>query len=91
MYNARYSRILRFFGAVILHLIWWEIVLPTLGLRAWTQRTRRTRLQRIAARFRRLAIELGGVMIKVGQWLSSRLDILPPEITSELAGLQDEV
>jgi predicted unusual protein kinase regulating ubiquinone biosynthesis (AarF/ABC1/UbiB family) len=30
-------------------------------------------------------------MIKVGQFLSSRLDVLPPEITSELAGLQDEV
>jgi predicted unusual protein kinase regulating ubiquinone biosynthesis (AarF/ABC1/UbiB family) len=30
-------------------------------------------------------------MIKVGQFLSSRLDVLPPEITYELAGLQDEV
>ena len=30
-------------------------------------------------------------MIKVGQFLSARLDVLPPEITDELAGLQDEV
>ncbi len=30
-------------------------------------------------------------MIKVGQFLSSRLDVLPPEITAELEGLQDEV
>lgn len=30
-------------------------------------------------------------MIKAGQFLSSRLDILPPEITGELEGLQDEV
>ena len=30
-------------------------------------------------------------MIKVGQFLSSRLDVLPPEITRELEGLQDEV
>lgn len=30
-------------------------------------------------------------MIKVGQFLSARLDILPPEITKELEGLQDEV
>src|SRR5690606_39130797 len=37
------------------------------------------------------AVELGGLMIKVGQFLSSRLDVLPPEITTELAGLQDEV
>jgi predicted unusual protein kinase regulating ubiquinone biosynthesis (AarF/ABC1/UbiB family) len=34
---------------------------------------------------------MGGVMIKVGQFLSSRLDVLPAEITEELAGLQDEV
>jgi predicted unusual protein kinase regulating ubiquinone biosynthesis (AarF/ABC1/UbiB family) len=38
-----------------------------------------------------LAIRMGGVMIKVGQFLSSRLDILPPEVTDELANLQDEV
>jgi len=30
-------------------------------------------------------------MIKVGQFLSSRLDVLPPEVTDELANLQDEV
>jgi predicted unusual protein kinase regulating ubiquinone biosynthesis (AarF/ABC1/UbiB family) len=34
---------------------------------------------------------MGGVMIKVGQFLSSRVDVLPEEITKELAGLQDEV
>ena len=34
---------------------------------------------------------MGGVMIKVGQFLSARLDVLPKEITDELAGLQDEV
>ena len=31
------------------------------------------------------------VLIKLGQFLSIRADILPPEITGELAGLQDEV
>ena len=35
--------------------------------------------------------ELGGVLIKLGQFLSTRVDLLPPEITGELAGLQDEV
>jgi predicted unusual protein kinase regulating ubiquinone biosynthesis (AarF/ABC1/UbiB family) len=34
---------------------------------------------------------MGGVMIKVGQFLSARLDVLPREFTDELAGLQDEV
>ena len=48
-------------------------------------------MQRFAQRFHNLAVELGGLMIKVGQFLSSRLDVLPPEITKELEGLQDEV
>jgi len=30
-------------------------------------------------------------MIKVGQFLSARLDVLPAEVTDELSGLQDEV
>ncbi|MBP8949063.1 MAG: AarF/ABC1/UbiB kinase family protein, partial [Candidatus Promineofilum sp.] len=49
------------------------------------------RLRRIAREFRGLAIEMGGVMIKLGQFLSSRVDVLPIEVTQELQGLQDEV
>ena len=48
-------------------------------------------MRHFAQRFHALAVELGGLMIKVGQFMSSRLDVLPPEITSELEGLQDEV
>jgi predicted unusual protein kinase regulating ubiquinone biosynthesis (AarF/ABC1/UbiB family) len=48
-------------------------------------------MRRIAIRYRTLAIRMGGVLIKVGQFMSSRLDVMPREITSELAGLQDEV
>ena len=48
-------------------------------------------MRRFAQRFRVLAVDLGGLMIKVGQFMSSRLDVLPPEITAELEGLQDEV
>jgi predicted unusual protein kinase regulating ubiquinone biosynthesis (AarF/ABC1/UbiB family) len=38
-----------------------------------------------------MALRMGGVMIKVGQFLSARLDVLPIEVTEELSGLQDEV
>ena len=48
-------------------------------------------MKRFAREFHVLAVDLGGLMIKVGQFMSSRLDVLPPEITSELEGLQDEV
>lgn len=37
------------------------------------------------------AIEMKGLMIKVGQFLSSRVDFLPDEYTSELSLLQDSV
>jgi predicted unusual protein kinase regulating ubiquinone biosynthesis (AarF/ABC1/UbiB family) len=38
-----------------------------------------------------LASGLGGLWIKVGQFLSARVDVLPETVTSELAQLQDEV
>ncbi len=89
--QARYRRIMAFFTRQTLNFIFWEILLPRLGLRAITRRTRRQRIRNAAREFRALAVQLGGVMIKVGQFLSSRLDVLPPEATDELADLQDEV
>ena len=89
--RARYRRIMVFFTLVTLNFIFWEVILPRIGLRALAGRTRSNRYRSVAARFRVLAIGMGGVMIKVGQFLSARLDVLPPEITEELAGLQDEV
>lgn len=91
MLRARYRRIVLFFARVLISLVFWNIVLPRLGLRKWSQRTRSMRLKRIATQFRALAIRMGGVLIKVGQFLSARVDVLPGEITAELAGLQDEV
>ncbi|HSP60488.1 MAG TPA: AarF/UbiB family protein [Ornithinimicrobium sp.] len=89
--RARYWRIVFFFGRVVAAFIWWEIVLRRLGLGRFVARTRPERGRRAAVRFRALAVSMGGLMIKVGQFLSARLDVLPPEITAELAGLQDEV
>lgn len=90
-HRARYRRILRFAGRQLIHLWWYELFLPKIGLAGVAERSRDQRLQRLARRFRDLAVDLGGLMIKVGQFLSSRLDVLPPEVTAELAGLQDEV
>ncbi len=89
--RARYRRILRF-AAWYLAITWWfELFLPRIGLQTVADRTRAKRMRRFAQRFRVLAMDLGGLMIKVGQFMSSRLDVLPPEITNELEGLQDEV
>jgi predicted unusual protein kinase regulating ubiquinone biosynthesis (AarF/ABC1/UbiB family) len=89
--RARYRRILRFAMRYLVQAWWYELFLPRIGLGRLSARNRSVRLQRIAQRFHALAVELGGLMIKVGQFMSSRLDVLPPEITSELEGLQDEV
>ncbi|OIJ34567.1 AarF/ABC1/UbiB kinase family protein [Microbacterium sp. LCT-H2] len=90
-HRARYRRILSFASREFLKIWWFELVLPRFGLSSVADRTRARRMQRFARRFHTLAIELGGLMIKVGQFMSSRLDVLPPEITAELEGLQDEV
>jgi predicted unusual protein kinase regulating ubiquinone biosynthesis (AarF/ABC1/UbiB family) len=89
--RARYWRIVLFFGRVTLAFIFWEIFLRRIGLGGWSRANRSQRNKATAIRFRALAIRMGGLMIKVGQFLSARLDVLPPEITDELAGLQDEV
>ena len=89
--RARYRRIMLFFTGVAINFIFWEVLIPRIGLRALARRTRPNRYRKVAAQFRSLAIRMGGVMIKVGQFLSARLDVLPPEITEELSGLQDEV
>ena len=89
--RARYRRILRFAAWHLAETWWFELFLPRIGLARIAERTRAKRMLRFAQRFRLLAVDLGGLMIKVGQFLSSRLDVLPPEITKELEGLQDEV
>jgi predicted unusual protein kinase regulating ubiquinone biosynthesis (AarF/ABC1/UbiB family) len=89
--RARYRRIMRFALVVLVETWWFEVVLFRFGFERLAERGRAARVMRMTRRFHGLAVELGGLMIKVGQFLSSRLDVLPPEITAELAGLQDEV
>lgn len=90
-HRARYRRILRFAAWHLAETWWFELFLPRIGLAWIAERTRVGRMRRFAQRFRVLALDLGGLMIKVGQFLSTRLDVLPPELTKELEGLQDEV
>ncbi len=89
--RARYRRIMRFASRYMVQEWWFELALPRIGLARIGRRTRLVRAGKIARNFHTIAIDLGGLMIKVGQFMSSRLDVLPPEITSELEGLQDEV
>lgn len=91
MLNSRYRKIIWFFLRIIISIGFWDIFLVKIGFGGLAVKTRPTRLRAAAIKFRNLAIQLGGVMIKVGQFLSTRVDVLPREITDQLTGLQDEV
>lgn len=87
----RYRRTLWFAGWLMARIFAWELALRRVLGEGVIGRGRSERMRRWARDFRRLAVEMGGVMIKLGQFISSRMDILPPEVIEELAGLQDEV
>jgi len=90
--NGRFRRILIFFGLSISQVIVVDLLMtriPILG--GQIRATRPRRLRHFARNFRQLALDMGGVMIKLGQFLSSRVDVLLAEITDELLDLQDEV
>ena len=88
----RYLRVAWFFARMFLSTIWWDLLLRHVpGINGVAQRNSLARWQAWAKRFRRLAVSQGGVLIKLGQFLSTRVDVLPPVVTDELKGLQDEV
>ncbi|UOQ45276.1 AarF/UbiB family protein [Halobacillus salinarum] len=62
--------------------------------RMWDQETKRAwkeLLEKQAREYREKAILLGGLLIKFGQFLSSRGDLLPQSFIEELEGLVDRV
>ena len=89
--RRRYWRVLLFFAPLVVSIFFWDVFLRGIGLRAFSRGTASARYAGWARRFRRLATRQGGVWIKVGQFLSARVDVLPASVTSELAELQDEV
>ena len=89
--RRRYWRLLLFFLRALLSLWLYDLFLPRVLRLGWVRAGAPARHERLAVRFRELAIEMGGVMIKLGQFLSARVDVLPPEVTRPLSGLQDEV
>ena len=89
---ARYLRVMRFFLAALFSIIWWDVLLGNLPIvRHIAAHTAMQRWRSLARRYRQLAVQLGGVLIKLGQFLSIRVDVLPAEVIAELADLQDEV
>lgn len=80
---------------VVLFPVWLGYAIPffrvkklgaTIPDEVWERKHRR-----YSKRFYWLAVKMRGGLIKVGQILSSRVDLLPLAWTQQLAGLQDEV
>ncbi len=88
--RSRYRRVRRYFARVFAHLVWHDVVLARAPLRRFRSAPL-PRWRELARQYRDLAVALGGVLIKLGQFLSTRVDLLPIEVTRELAGLQDRV
>jgi predicted unusual protein kinase regulating ubiquinone biosynthesis (AarF/ABC1/UbiB family) len=88
--QKRFRRVRRFFFGVLARVLFWDVLCAFPILR-WIRSPAIVRWQGIARGYRQLAMEMGGVLIKLGQFLSTRVDLLPPAVTRELAGLQDEV
>ncbi len=76
--------------AVAGDFLWQAVVRRMLG-EAAAKRREAALYARQGARIRRAALGLQGLIIKVGQFLSTRADLLPDAFTRELAGLQDVV
>ncbi|MFQ5610540.1 MAG: ABC1 kinase family protein [Anaerolineae bacterium] len=89
--RARYLRVVWFFGRAFLHVFWWDYVLRKILPDGLPSQSAEHRWRKISRNYRAMAIRMGGVLIKLGQFLSIRVDVLPRAITEELIGLQDEV
>lgn len=88
--QVRFGRLVIYAGLLFFRIIFWHIFIGRY-MPDYVERTSLNRWKKYARGFRALAIHYGGVMIKLGQFISTRSDILPQEIIDELASLRDEV
>ncbi|HEX7735776.1 MAG TPA: AarF/UbiB family protein [Ktedonobacteraceae bacterium] len=94
----RFSQMIRFFKVARL-LLWtlWVIyrerkrVIRAHERGDYSVRPNIEVLVKVLVAYRHTAIKLGVLMIKLGQFLSSRADLLPEQALAALAALQDEV
>ncbi len=88
--QARFIRVLAFAAWLFVRVLFWQVYARRY-FPDWVDRTNLRRWTKYARQYSRFAIALGGVHIKAGQFISTRVDALPEQIIRELEGLQDEV
>ncbi|MCC6613985.1 MAG: AarF/ABC1/UbiB kinase family protein [Anaerolineae bacterium] len=86
----RFWRVFLYAVLLFARIIFWQLVVANF-FPDYVERTSLKRWQRYAHSFRLFAIKTGGVMIKAGQFLSTREDVFPKEVIDELSALRDEV
>jgi|GEM_PF-462398 Predicted unusual protein kinase len=96
MYKTSWSGFKRFIKVISLFItIFWSFYSikykKLWHTHSWAESKRQELYAAEARRFRNTAIELGGLLIKLGQFFSTRVDVFPQSSIEELSGLQDEV
>lgn len=86
----RFVRTLTWAGWLFARLIFWQYYVAKI-FPGWVDSTNMGRWKRYARQYSKFAASMGGVFIKLGQFISTRVDIVPEEIVRELEDLQDEV
>lgn len=88
--RRRRIRVISFFVRIAVHFLWWDYLLKWYPLRVfrspWVPRW-----QQLTRRYKEVALDCQGLWVKLGQFLSTRVDVLPIEITQELESLRDRV
>ncbi len=88
--DKRFRRVLFMFIGFALQLWWINKRKRFLSEKRYLKKTKEI-YQKQAHKFTETAADLGGLLIKLGQFFSFRVDILPEEYTSQLSKLQDAV
>lgn len=88
--DKRFRKIIAMFLRFVFQ-IWWVNKKKRFMTEEKYQKQSKAIYQKQASIFTETASELGGLLIKLGQFFSSRVDVLPEEYTRELSKLQDAV
>jgi predicted unusual protein kinase regulating ubiquinone biosynthesis (AarF/ABC1/UbiB family) len=90
LFNKRFQIVFFMFLGFFVQF-WWLGKIKKLVGKEKADRKYRAKYSSQATEFTSVAVELGGLIIKLGQFISSRVDILPKEYTDVLSELQDSV
>ncbi|HJV31400.1 MAG TPA: AarF/UbiB family protein [Bacillales bacterium] len=90
LFNKRFRKVFFMFLRFFVQFWWLGKIKKFIG-KEKADRKYRAIYSSQATKFTAVALEMGGLIIKLGQFISSRVDILPREYTDVLSELQDSV